>query len=483
MLVGLAAVGAYSWIGLFRFQHFGANAFDLGNQDQAVWGYSQLRIIPDSLLGIRSILGDHFNPILATLGPLYWVWNDAQVLLVAQAAIIAASSLPLYAWSAPRLGWLSALCIQAAYLLFWGVLAGIVFDFHHVVFAVFGVSLAIYGVRARRDRLLWAAVAITLLTREDVALVTATLGVYLVVLERRWITGSVLSVVSVVWFVVAVRLVIPAIRQAPYGHWEYAALGSGPLAALAYVVTHPVDAARIFFLPLQKTRTLAVTLAAWCLVPLLSTTSVLLIPVLAPRFWSSDPFKWSTHFQYTLLAAPILAFAATDPLVVLRRSGPGRGPIATWLALAILAVNVVFSVVIVKPLSELSGYVSGARAAQIQGCLNTIPGQASVSATNFLVPHLSHRDAIYLFPAGAASEYIAVDLATEGIAPIESGRFLPVHPKATAVIALRTGLQQDLRDGYGIACSRGTTLVLARGRTGGALSDEIAGFLAATGGA
>lgn len=465
LLLTLAAVMAYSAISIFRHQHYGSSAFDLGNQDQAVWGYSQLRIIPDTLLGLPTILGDHFNPILMTLAPLYWVWGDARVLLIAQAVIVAAASLPVYAWARARLGEPPALAIQASFLVFWGVLAGIVYDFHHVVFAVLAVSIAIYAIRTRRDRLLWAMVVVALLTREDVALVLAGLGVYLAATQRRWKTGTALVAVSVAWFLLIVRVVIPFISGNSYGHWGYGAFGPGPAQAAGHLLTHPLDAVHQFFFPLQKTMTLVATVGPWLFTSLLSPVSVLLLPVLAPRFWASDPNLWSAHYQYSLMTTPVLAFAAVDVLDWLRRHRGGRTWVVPALATAILAANVVATFVVVKPLSELASYVSDAQVARIDGCLEVIPRDASVAASNSLVPHLSDRKEIYLLPAGPGAEFVALDLDTEAQSP------------SNIIGALRARVNGDLRGGYGVACSESSTLVLRRGAPTGRLSPELARFL------
>src|SRR5204862_254103 len=69
MTVGAAA--GFSAISLFRYVHFGANGFDLGIQDQTVWGYSRLEMIANTVLGVPNLLGDHFNPILMVLAPFY----------------------------------------------------------------------------------------------------------------------------------------------------------------------------------------------------------------------------------------------------------------------------------------------------------------------------------------------------------------------------------------------------------------------------
>lgn len=465
LLLAVAAVTAYSAISIFRHQHYGSSAFDLGNQDQAVWGYSRLRIIPDTLLGLPTILGDHFNPILMTLAPLYWLWGDARVLLVAQAVIVAAASLPVQAWARARLGRPAALAIQASFLVFWGVLAGIVYDFHHVVFAVLAVSVAIYAIRTRRDRLLWVMVAVALLTREDVALVIAGLGVYLAATQRRWRSGASLVAVAVAWFLLIVRVVVPFISGNFYGHWEYGALGPGPVQAAGYVLTHPLDAGHLFFFPLEKTRTLLATLGPWLLTSLLSPVSVLLVPVLAPRFWASDPNLWSAHYQYSLMTAPVLAFAAIDVLDWLRRHRSSRAWMVPALATAILAANLVATFVLVRPLSELGSYISDAQAARIDDCLKVIPRDASVAASNALVPHLSDRKEIYLLPAGPGTDFVALDLDTEAQSP------------GNVLGALRARVSRDLRGGYGVACSRGPTLVLRRDAPAGRLSPELARFL------
>src|SRR5437588_10739345 len=131
----VVAAAGFSAISLFRYVHFGANGFDLGIQDQTVWGYSRLEVIANTVLGVPNLLGDHFNPILMVLAPFYWLWDSAGVLLVAQAILLALAGIPIYVWARRELGPVAGLAFQAAYLIFWGVLAGVVYDFHHVAFA------------------------------------------------------------------------------------------------------------------------------------------------------------------------------------------------------------------------------------------------------------------------------------------------------------------------------------------------------------
>src|SRR5260370_6707479 len=140
----LLAFAAYAAISVYRHEHYASNAFDLAVQDQTVWGYSRGEFIYNTVLGIPNLLGDHFHPILATLAPFMLVWNSAEVLLVAQAVLLAVAGIPIYLWAERALGPLAGVSFQAAYLVFWGVLAGVIYDFPHAAFAVPALSPAPY---------------------------------------------------------------------------------------------------------------------------------------------------------------------------------------------------------------------------------------------------------------------------------------------------------------------------------------------------
>lgn len=468
VLTLLAATG-YASISLYRHDHFASNAFDLAVQDQTVWGYSRLEFINNTVLGIPNLLGDHFHPILMVLGPFMWIWNSAGVLLVAQAILLALAGVPIYLWGERELGPLGGLAFQGAYLCFWGVLAGVIYDFHHVAFAVPAISLALYATLTRRNLLLIPAVAVAMLTREDVALTLIALGFYVLVVQRRWILGASLMAVNAAWFGLLLGLVIPALGGGvSYRHWTYDALGSGPLSAASFIVRHPVASLQLLFTPAEKARVWVGSFAAFALLPLASPLLLVALPSFLERFWSASPNFWSFHFQYSMLPAPILTFGAMDTCARLNRllgtrlSGVG----ATALPIAALAASVLITFVVVRPLAEVTTYLSDSRSSEIQSCLDTIPADASVTASNALVPHLSHRPAIYLITLQTDADYVAIDPSTyPGFFPGEEDQ-------------LRNIVRGDLAVGYGVVCAKGTTLVLARVDSTRQLTPELKLWLA-----
>jgi len=458
----IAGAAGFSAISLFRYVHFGANGFDLGIQDQTVWGYSRLEMIRNTVLGVPNLLGDHFSPILMVLAPFYWLWPTAATLLVAQAVLLAVAGIPIYLWGSRRVGYVAGLAFQGSYLLFWGVLAGVVFDFHHVVFAVPAISTALYATLNKQNRLLWASLALAMLTREDVALTVIALGLFIVVFQRRWLLGAGIAIANGVWFVLLLDVVMPAVGGVPYQHWTYQALGKGPLSAAAYALENPLRSLQLLVTPLEKVRVGVASFASWLFLPLLSPLVLIAVPSFLERFWSSSPNFWSFHYQYSMLPAPILAFAAIDACARMRSRWRGRlaGAVSLALPVGALATSAVLSFGAVHSLAELGTFVSDETAAQIQGCLDVIPAAATVSATDALVPHLSDRDEIYEVTTKSDTDYIAIDVSTLGnLNPVDS--------------RLRSIVNTSLSGGYHVACSKGLTVVLARG----AGSQQLSGLM------
>ena len=467
LLLTIVAGAAYASISLYRHDHYASNAFDLAIQDQTVWGYSRFEIIYNTVEGIPNLLADHFHPILMVLAPFMWIWNSAGVLLVAQAVLLALAGVPIYLWGERVIGALGGLAFQAAYLCFWGVLAGVVYDFHHVAFAVPAISLALYATLTRKNLLLVPALLVAMLTREDVTLTLIALGLYMLIIQRRWIVGVAVVAANAVWFALLLGVIMPALGGGvAYRHWTYDALGSGPVSAATYVVRHPLASLQLLFDPATKTRVWIGSFASFALLPLVSPILIVALPSFLERFWSSSPNFWSFHFQYSMLPAPILTFAAIDTCARIERLAGRPGVLVSRVAPAVALIASIAVTAAVNPLAEITTYLPAARVAQIDSCLATIPPDASVTASNALVPHLSHRDVIYEIDLNSDADYIAVDPST--YANFYTGE----EDK------LRNQVRGALAAGYSVVCAKGTTLVLARVVSTQQLTPELQAWLA-----
>jgi uncharacterized membrane protein len=464
-LLTLASTVGMSWSAIYRHQHFGSNAYDLGIFDQAVWGYSRLEWMPNTILRLPHVMGDHLHPILVSLAPLYWVWDDVRALLVVQALLLALAGVPVFLWAREQIGSVPALTFQTAYLVFWAVVGGSIFDFHELAFAAPIVSVAIYAALTRRTALLWLFVVLGLLTREDVALTFVGLALFIGVVQRRWRDAVALAGVAAAWFVFAFKVAIPALAGGnAYAHWAYSQLGENPASAVLHLVTHPVDSARTFFTPHDKVVALGNLFLPWLALPLLSPLVLVMLPTLGARFFSDKPSHWAPQgFHYSLMLAPIIAFAAVDTTRRARDLLADRWETLVPVALAglTLVASLYFTFARIKPLDELRRYTPAERIADIEECLRVVPPDASVAATSALVPHLSHRRSIFVLDDRPVprTRFLAIDAST-WIFPLDHSD-------------LRLLVERSFARGYGTRCSRGSTVVLEQGAATKTLSPEL----------
>jgi uncharacterized membrane protein len=393
----------YSYYALTRYRQFLTAGYDLGIFDQAIRAYSHLRAPIVPLKGAHyNILADHFHPIIATLAPLYWLWDDPRVLLLAQAALIAVSCVFVFRFASRRFTTPTSTLMTIGYALGWPIQGMVDFDFHEIAFAVPLLAWSLDALDRRKDReLVFAAVAL-LLVREDMGAVVAVIGVVRALQRRpRWV-GAALSTLGVATFALVVGVVIPKFAGGTYGYWEYPSLGADPSAAPGAILGHPMTVLEALFSPDVKLWTLLLLLAPLLLLPLASPLSLVAIPILAERFLSSRQSLWTTEFHYNAPVWIILTIGAMDGLSRLlrrSRSEQRRARIALTAASVVCAFPILMSTLWEQtfPLTRLvdgSAYVVTSHMIDQARATAAIPAGTCVAADDRLVPRLTRTNRV-----------------------------------------------------------------------------------------
>lgn len=380
----------YGVHGLFRHWQFASSAFDLGIMDQAIWHMSQFQTPASSIRGYSNLLGDHFHPVLALFAPLYWVAPAPEAIIAAQALLFAASLAPVYLFLRRRLDARAATALSIAYGFFWGLQRAAAFDVHEIAFAPLFIALAILAMDRERWILFWLMAAALVFVKEDQIPLLTFFGFYMI-LRRHWLQGACLTVLSLVAFVVVVRVIIPSINDT--GQYGYG-------GTFARILEQPWNLPFLLFTPSTKLETFVLWLLPFALLPLASPLAILLIPFVLSRFLSDSPIHWGTTFHYAAPVAPILAMSAGDGLarlatyvqnpVARKRIIVGFSTASVVLAL-FLPGNLPFWKLFRPELyRRTDAQQAGYRA------LERIPASASVVAQGVVVPHLSHRERVYM---------------------------------------------------------------------------------------
>jgi uncharacterized membrane protein len=424
----IVAFGAgFGALSALRHLAFNTGRFDLGNMTQAVWSTAHGDILSTTDLHGDQIsrLGAHFDPILAGLAPLWWLWPDPTMLLVVQSAAIAVGAWPVFLLARKHLASERAgLGFALAYLLYpptqWLALN----EFHAVALATPLLLFAFWFLD--EDRLLPFAIvaALACLTKEQVPLAVAAIGVWYAVARGRRRAGAAIAVAGVAVALIAIEVVIPHFAPAGSSAFEgrYREVGGSPGGILETAVTHPLRILEQAFgghgIP-YLLELLLPLLALPLLAPLAALTA---LPELAANLLSSTRTQTSIHFHYTAAAIPGLVVAAVLGAARVRRLGARMRPLVTAVVLAALAANYVLGAIPVWrafPGGESLGtrdYAVTAHDRVSDRALRLIPDDAVVSATNSLGGHLSERRRVLSFPIFRGAEWIAADETRPGYA-------------------------------------------------------------------
>ena len=450
------AVGAlYVCYSVAQWRALVAPSWDLGIFAEAVQAYSRFEapIVPIKGPGYN-LLGDHFHPILALLGPVYRLFPSALTLLVVQDVLIAVSVLPVARLAQRLFGRGGAVIVGLGYGLGWGLQGAVGAQFHEVCVAV--PLLAFGGVAfvERRWGACMAWLAPLVLVKEDLGLTVFMAGLALAWRGRgegrpAVLRGLAYALFGIVAFVVTVTVLLPAMN--PAGTWAYSLDGSATGAGT------PMDgstAARglpslwdILTTPSVKLATLLVLLAGAGFVGASSPWFALVLPTLAWRFAGSVEtyYVWDS-WHYNAVLVPIAACSlldvinrwceperasrsasasalaeaeGEDALNDLRTdhvatASPTRGRRAgAWAVACVPALSLAITASAL-PLWQLPTLTEHPRMAAAQGALDAVPEGASVETDTTLLARLvPGREVYWVGTSGTMDtppEYVVIDV-------------------------------------------------------------------------
>lgn len=377
-------------LSVFRHWYFLSHAFDMGFYVQDVWAIGEG--IWRNTVGGFHVFDDHFSPVLILLAPLGKV-PTAEALLLVQAVAVASGLIPAFKlgsrYGGPSLGRLAAVW----YGLSAAIWHAVAFDFHPVTLGVPLLMWLIHAADKSRRHILPVVLAVGLaLIREDLAVLAGVVLVQAALLRgrRRDALWSILPVSIGVGYV---AWATSSSGMGGYHLWSrFSGDGGGSILDLL------AGAGRNLVRPDTIISFSAV------LVP------VLVVPALAgwKRSWpglgmmlasgvASYAQQASLYFQYFAPVVPFLLWGAIGSWSGFRRgSARGLAMVASVSLFALLGPLVYIGFGL--PDRFASTVVASADRRRFAEVLASIPDQASVSATDFLVPHLSRREEIYPFP-------------------------------------------------------------------------------------
>jgi uncharacterized membrane protein len=406
-------------------------SFDQGIFNQVFWNSLHGQWFQSSLSSTESVavmqgglpevfyhrLGQHFTPALSLWLPWYALFPSAAGLSVLQVTLITVAGLVLYAlarhYHPPKLAMMITVSYYGAIALISPTLANF-HDICQIPLYAFSLFLAI---EKRRWWFVWLMAAMILAVREDSGVVLFGIGFYLLMSRRFPRIGISFCVISLAYMLALTNWVMPLFSSDLSDRFmieQFGQFTDGEKASTVDVIwgilSNPGRLIGQILTPPEAT--VRYLLGQWvplAFIPIISVESWLLagFPILKTLI-QNDPTALSLHLRYAQTWIPglfygvILWWAKYPHLFKLRFQ-------KIWVGCIILSL---FFTVTSNPNRALSFiipdsiqpwvYVSLPRqwhhSDAVRSLLTQIPNNASVTATDQIVAHVSGRRKVLRFP-------------------------------------------------------------------------------------
>lgn len=409
--------------------HLGMTGYDLAIYDNIFYHTIHGKLLGTSLTSSGYHASHHFDPILVLLSPLYVIYPRAELLLALQSFWLASAAIPLYLIARHHIGnaWYAA-ALGLAILLYPGLHGANFFDFHTLALIAPLLLWALYFLDTRRYVGYWVMLGLLLMVREDVPLMLCAVGIYALLSGHPKRIGIVTIAVSLAYFGGAMWLIrhVGGEQRESYTYYyrDLIPEGSGWEGILITLVTKPILVIQhVFSTP--KLLYFARLFAPVLFLPFFAPRGKILLAYgLIVLLTASRPAMFSLHFQYSTVIYPSIFFLtaltlgglSTHRIVQRFRLEPLRlrRALLAGVLLSSVLVSVKYGALVpnatfTSGASRFMPYPTNEGRADYRWVTDTIrriPQEASVSASIYMMPHVSNRDSIFHFPEGWGSDYL-----------------------------------------------------------------------------
>lgn len=430
----------YVLTSIVNHYNFRTHGFDLGIYNKVLYDYAHFKPGINTLYNFSSgdsymnILGDHLEFIPVLVAPLYYVFGN-YTLLIVQIAAILFGAIGVYRLVKEDSGnSYFATGIMAFFLSLWGINSALSFDYHNnVVGTMFVPWLFLYWKKENWNKFtIFYFLIVT--SKENMALWMVSILIGMIIM--KWLKDGIsfehikkevgFVIVASIYFVVALKLIIPSFNSGDYMHFKFNALGKDMTDVVRTILTHPQRAFELLFeshhkgvesFGIKSELHFVVLLSGGVMLIYRPYWLLMLLPIYFQKLWNDDYARWGINYQYSIEFVPIITLAVYD---VVSNSVNKRYRYSVLIVVFVMS----FMTNLVTLNSRTSVWYNKAEGSwssskhyevpydidEINTVLDMIPSNARLSAHARLLPHVADRDRIYQFPNIDDAEYIVYTL-------------------------------------------------------------------------
>jgi len=196
----------FSYLSIRRFESYQTGAYDLGTMIQVIWNTSKGWILQDSInMGypMTRFWMAHWEFIFVLIAFIYKIFAHPYTILILQTVVVALGALPIY-WLGKNIihDKSSAVTFSFAYLMYPAIQNANLADVHGVTFAAPLLIFTFYFLVKKNVKLFYSFALLSLMCREDSALILGMMGIYSFFVLKEKKHGVIVAAISAIWFLI-----------------------------------------------------------------------------------------------------------------------------------------------------------------------------------------------------------------------------------------------------------------------------------------
>lgn len=399
---------------------------DLGRMDQAIWNTLHGKLLVGTFeFGNASRLIAHSEFIYLLIAPLYLIYSDPKTILVLQTFFITLGALPIF-WIGyeKTKSYFFGLCFSCAYLLYPPIQYGNLNDFHPDMLATSFLFFAFYYAMRKSRIKYFSFLILAIMCKEYISLIAVMMGIYIFRKDKKIAIFSFFA--GVCWFLITYKIMpILFSRKENMLIEFYSHVGNSSNEILKNIILHPIK----LFLEFTTIDRIINSIALLLPLGFLSFFNLPILLIAFPVFIGlvlSPFFSYANHHNGTLIPFMFIS-AIYGASYLINRLKYGAKLSTYGVSVFVLSASL-FSTISygASPIAwrfwskpsyhhwdNLHQFRITKHDKIADKFIKMIPSEASVSASNHLGSHLSHREIIYQFPHPKRFkkiDYILVDI-------------------------------------------------------------------------
>ena len=395
--------------GVGRVRSFSVPNYDFGIFSQMFYNMKEcgLPLTTVERDGLLSHFAVHVSPIYYLMLPAYWLFPKPETLQVLQALVLASAVIPLWKLGKHHgLPEAQRMLVCILLLLYPAFSGGTSYDLHENCFLTALILWVLYGLDIGNTILTVAAALLTLLVKEDAAVYVAVIGLWFVLKtllhpegdrNKNLLIGIELLLGAICWFyLVTYYLNTKGDGVMTYRYNNFMYDGSSSLVTvIKSVILNPMKLIYECADP-GKVKYMLLTLLPLLALPLLTRRYeryIQLIPYVLVNLMSDYSYQHDVFYQYNFGSTAFFFYLTVVNLAEFKTDWKRIATLAAAVAVsAVCFYKVILPVGIRYPILT----VQWREVYQdIRDTLDTVPEDASVSATTYFITPLSQRSVLY----------------------------------------------------------------------------------------